>query len=239
MVYFKKTVYVEKGSRYSFEIGDGQYVFLRYFYLNDPIWVYENEVFLYTIPQSELENEIAKWVFQYTESFDFQYSTNFFGLLESIEGWTNLECEIANRVLFKQRVFTRELVNLYVVSLKENFFNPYDLDFVNVYYIVDRTADFRDLIGKDWKEISEVAKDIKENILLYKKKENGSQKGVWIIYNKALYKTVYDKSNTEGVVQRVFQIWDIEEVNDIVKRFDESLEGTIIFNNIDNEIVLR
>lgn len=244
MICMSKVVYVDESrGRFEFEQASGQYVLVHYWppEADYGIRVFENGAYLYTIPWSEtnLEHEIAKWVSQYSETYNFQYSITFFEQLESEDNWIFLECDVANRVVYRQRVFTRELVNFYVISMKENYYNPYELDLVNVYYLVDRTQDFLDFVGKTWMEFQLLARGLGENILVYKKTDAGAQQGVWAGYNKRAYKTVYDTSNTEGSIRKVFQIWDIEEVNDLVKRFDDSLEGTIVFNNLDNEIIVR
>ncbi|MEN2998523.1 MAG: hypothetical protein ABDH28_05755, partial [Brevinematia bacterium] len=59
-----------------------------------------------------------------------------------------LNCDVANRVLFRQRVFIQELVNFYSVSIRQEYYNPLDLDFVNVLYIVDRNETYQQVLGK-------------------------------------------------------------------------------------------
>ncbi|MEN2997546.1 MAG: hypothetical protein ABDH28_00690, partial [Brevinematia bacterium] len=138
-----------------------------------------------------------------------------------------------------------ELVNFYSVSIRQEYYNPLDLDFVNVLYIVDRNETYQQVLGKTVGQIREMMDSFRENVFLVVEAEEDSQvkRDIIQIYNKSLYYTVYSRREindmNNATCVKVFQIWDVSEVNDIVKRFDNSLEGAVLFNNVDNEILDR
>jgi len=190
--------------------------------------------------QEVVNQEISRGLSVYTYDYSlFQWNFSFLETIRSDDDWKIWECDIANRVQYRQRVYTRELVNSYLVSFSQEKYNTVEPDFVNIVYIV-RRDDFSGLVGKTKSEVESVLPTIKENILLLtEESQNNNILNIWGVYNKRLYPTVYNSSNDFGIVKRVFQIWDIEEVQDMKQTFEYSFEGSILFNNIDNEIILR
>ncbi len=178
---------------------------------------------------------VRKYIGLYEEVF-----TKFAILPEFFNQNKIMNCDIALRFQKRTVGLSYENVLNYVITLKREYYNE-ELDLNNkTVYVIDRDEDFSDFLGK---QINEINTNINENVLLLVYNENATNEKykVFEVYNSKIVDTIFNDSNnyTGYVIVKVFQLMVIDEVSDIVKYGDYSIEGQIILRNLDNEIIKR
>jgi len=156
-------------------------------------------------------------------------------------GWRVVNAEVSNSVILRRIGLIEDFVNEYRVGVKRYYDNE-KITFLNGYWLVDRDDDYQWLLNKGLSDISQDSLyDISENLVLLLERYDG-QRDIALLYNQNIYNTVWNRhdvlaSVSGWTVKKVFQVWALQENVEAVRYSDSSYEMTLVFRNLDNEII--